>query len=271
MAGPLGSIHATLDLSDLPPLITPSPPTNTLLITVSICTSHSRNSASNARHQNLNDPTIFQAENLQTIRSIIDQHVAIHSWAPLRSMRRIIVSFYSTEDATLIRKTLDCETIMDCRVRIYFGAETKIEPQDQHLKAPMADKQFFISPPPSPPHGWEMRNEDPPNKEVHAEDLAVALSRLHARDRRRSSVDEMDIEPTPSSATVNRTNSDLKMRSRSSTLVYHPDHAGDSPALPSISVEDTSESDHEADLSPIEGTKKPVTHTARPPVELMEQ
>jgi len=180
-------------------------------------------------------------------------------------MRRIIVSFYSTEDATLIRKTLDCETIMDCRVRIYFGAETKIEPQDQHLKAPHADKQFFISPPPSPPHGWEMRNEDPPNKEVHAEDLAVALSRLHARDRRRSSVEEMEIEP---SSAISRENSGLKMRSRSSTLVYHPEHAGDSPALPSISVEDTSESDHEADLSPIE--RKPVTHTARPPVELME-
>lgn len=239
----------SLDLSNVPGLITPDPPSNTLLIT------------------NLNDPTIFQPDNLQTIRSIIDQHVAIHSWAPLRSMRRIIVSFYSTEDATLIRKTLDCETIMDCRVRIYFGAETKIEPQDQHLKAPHADKQFFISPPPSPPHGWEMRNEDPPNKEVHAEDLAVALSRLHARDRRRSSVEEMEIEP---SSAISRENSGLKMRSRSSTLVYHPEHAGDSPALPSISVEDTSESDHEADLSPIEGSKKPVTHTARPPVELME-
>jgi hypothetical protein len=185
-------------------------------------------------------------------------------------MRRIIVSFYSVEDATLIRKTLDCETIMDCRVRIYFGAETKIEPQEnQHLKAPQADKQFFISPPPSPPHGWEMRNEDPPNKEVHAEDLAVALSRLHARDRRRSSVDEMDIEP--SSAVSGANAGGLKMRSRSSTLVYHPEHAGDSPALPSISVEDTSESDHEADSSPIDGLNRPITHTTRPPVELMEQ
>lgn len=188
-------------------------------------------------------------------------------------MRRIIVSFYTVEDATLIRKTLDGETIMDCRVRIYFGADTKIDPQDQHLKAPHADKQFFISPPPSPPHGWEMRNEDPPNKEVHAEDLAVALSRLHARDRRRSSVEEMAMEiEQPTSATrVNRSNSDLKMRSRSSTLVYHPEHAGDSPALPSISVEDTSESDHEADFSPMEDVKKPITHTSRPPVELMEQ
>jgi hypothetical protein len=182
-------------------------------------------------------------------------------------MRRIIVSFFTTEDATLIRKTLDGEIIMDCRVRIYFGAPTKIDPQDQHLKAPQADKQFFISPPPSPPHGWMLKNEDPPNKEVHAEDLAVALSRLHARDRRQSNADEMDVEP---SSVVIRSNTEgLGMRSRSSTLVYHPEHAGDSPMLPSISVEDTSDDEHEVDL-PAEVAQKPVTHTARPPVELME-
>jgi hypothetical protein len=38
-----------------------------------------------------------------------------------------------------------------------------------------------LSPPPSPPHGWVMRNEDPPNKEVHASDLAHALSMLRRR------------------------------------------------------------------------------------------
>jgi hypothetical protein len=182
-------------------------------------------------------------------------------------MRRIIVSFYDIDAATLIRKTLDGETIMDCRVRIYFGAETKITlSEDQHLRAPDAGKLFFISPPPSPPHGWEMRNEEPPNKQVHAEDLAVALARLHARDHghksRESVADEMDVEPGSASG--------LNMRSRSSTLVYHPEHAGDSPALPSISVEDTSESDHEAEISPMDDVKKPLVHTSRPPVELME-
>jgi len=183
-------------------------------------------------------------------------------------MRRIIASFYSVEDATLIRKTLDGETIFDCRVRIYFGAETKISAdEDQHLKAPMADKQFFISPPPSPPHGWEMRNEGPPNKDVHAEDLAIALARLHARDQHYQSApsEGMDIEPESST-------SGPRLRSRSSTLVYHPDQHGDSPALPAISVEDTSESDHEAESSPMQDVIRsaPILHTSRPPVELME-
>lgn len=178
------------------------------------------------------------------------------------------MSFFSVEDATLVRKTLDCEVIFDQRVRIYFGAETKISAdEDQHLKAPMADKQFFISPPPSPPHGWEMRNEGPPNKEVHAEDLAVALARLHARDQHYQSgpQDGMDIEPDSATAPP-------KMRSRSQTLVYHPDQHGDSPALPAISVEDTSESDYELDYSPMQDVKRgaPILHTSRPPVELME-
>ncbi|KIW01281.1 uncharacterized protein PV09_07320 [Verruconis gallopava] len=240
----------SIDLSDLPPLITPSPPTNTLLIT------------------NLNDPVIFQPDNLQRIKEIVNQHVPIHTWAPLKSMRRIIVSFYSVDDATIIRQAIDGETVMDCRVRVYFGAETKISNEDQHLKAPHAEKQFFISPPPSPPHGWEMRNEDPPNKEVHAEDLAAALARLHARDARQDSIgdEHMDVEPSNAASG----GSGLRMRSRSSTLVYHPEHAGDSPALPSISVEDTSESDHEADLSPMEDIRRPVVRTSRPPIELME-
>jgi hypothetical protein len=83
----------------------------------------------------------------------------------------------------------------------------------------------------------------------------------------------MDVEPSSavSGAGASATGGPLKMRSRSSTLVYHPEHAGDSPALPSISVEDTSESDYEADSSPIDSTKRPILHTTRPPVELMEQ
>lgn len=215
--------------------------------------------------QALNDAQIFLPENLQVIRDIINTHVLVHTWSPLKSMRRIIVSFFSVEDATLIRKTLDCEVIFDQRVRIYFGAETKISPtEDQYLKAPMADKQFFISPPPSPPHGWEMRNEGPPNTEVHAEDLAVALARLHARDQhyQLGPQEGMDMEVD--------TTAPPKMRSRSQTLVYHPDQHGDSPALPAISVEDTSDSDYELEYSPMQDVSIPHTRTSRPPVELME-
>lgn len=239
------SSNLSLDLSDLPQLSQPSPPSNTLLIT------------------NLQAPEIFAGANLESIRQAINQHAAIHTFAPLKSFRRVIVSFYTVEDAINIRQVLDGETVLGSRVRVYFGQPTKIDIEDQHLQAPKSQKLFFISPPPSPPVGWEMRNEEPPNKEVHAEDLADALSKLHARPAADDALyEQMDIDKQTKPSLSGR-------RSRSSTLVFDPQEQGRSPDLPAIAVEDTTESP--APLSPMEGVEKKFVHTARPPVELMER
>lgn len=109
--------------------------------------------------------------------------------------------------------------------------------------------------------GWEMRDEEPPNKEVHAEDLAVALSRLHARPGPDDAMNE-DASGTAIRPRVNR------QRSGTGTVVYDPQDHGHSPDLPAIAVEDTSASPGE--ISPMEGVEKKFIHTARPPVELME-
>jgi hypothetical protein len=175
-------------------------------------------------------------------------------------MRRVICSFWNVDDAIKIRQVLDGETVLGSRVRVYFGADTKIEQGDNHLQAPKSDKLFFISPPPSPPMGWEMRDEEPPNKEVHAEDLAVALSRLHAN----SDPMEMTMEPSP----IHPATRMGRARSGTGTVVYDPQDHGHSPDLPAVMVEDTSESP--VDLEAMEGVEKKFVHTARPPVELME-
>lgn len=65
-----------------------------------------------------------------------------------------------------------------------------------------------------------------------------------------------------------------QQRSRSSTIIFHPDH-GDSPNLPAVMVEDmTLDVDADVDmdeLSPIEmPVKQMPPKTSRPPVELME-
>jgi len=132
---------------------------------------------------------------------------------------------------------------------------------DQHLQAPKSEKLFFISPPPSPPHGWEIKNEQPPNKEVHAEDLAHALARLHAH---------KDVPASPDYSEEDRSGEAESGRKRSgSVILYHPDHHGNSPHLPAISVEDMTESP--PDVSPIEDSSRAsIVHTMRPPVELME-
>ncbi|KAF2236567.1 Calcipressin-domain-containing protein [Viridothelium virens] len=253
----------SLDLSDLPALSQPSPPSNTLLIT------------------NLNEPTIFHPTNLQTIRDLLSSHAPLHSFSPLKSFRRLVVSFETTEAAISIRQALDGSTIMGLtdRIRVYFGQPTPINPEDQHLQAPKSQKLFFISPPPSPPAGWEIRDEEPPNKEVHAEDLAGALAKLHARggsERDTEAEPEWERQSGGERRGENIRDGDVKgvwagrQRSGSSTIVYHPDDHGDSPALPAIAVEDTTESP--GDLTPMEGDEasdKRFYHTPRPPVELM--
>lgn len=209
---------------------------------------------------------------------MMDQSVpaGVYAFSPLRNLRRIIVTFWDTESATTTRSLLDGEVILGHRVRVYFGAPTPIRPlsdKERHLQAPKLDKQFFISPPPSPPAGWEVRLEDAPNKEVHASDLSIALQRLNASANGPDGRDvEMEDATTPNSATTFE-----GQRSRSSTIVYHPEDHGNSPNLPAIAVEDTTMTP--GDLSPAdvgfgitedgEGGGKILAHTSRPPVELM--
>ncbi|KAI0137251.1 BcRCN1, regulator of calcineurin [Xylariales sp. AK1849] len=236
-----------LDLSNLPPLTQPVTPTNTLLIT------------------NLGDLEIFRPDNLQTIRDLITQTAPVYTWSPLKSFRRIVCSFADEQEAIRVRQVWDGEAIMGERCRVYFGQHTPLNfDQDQHLALPDAGKLFFISPPPSPPHGWEMKLEDAPNKQVHAEDLADALAKLHHRNI--APVDFMSSPISPvegASATT---------RSRSSTLIFQPGEAtGSSPALPCIAVDDMTDSPVAMSPIPIMAEKPIMAHTSRPPVELMAE
>jgi hypothetical protein len=236
----------SIDLSSLPPISTPTKPSNTLLIT------------------NLKDTEIFRPDNLQTIRDLINTSAPIHVWAPLKSFRRIIVSFMDDESAARIRHILDGEEIMGVAVKVYFGQPTPIEPRDEHLHLPDAGKLFFISPPPSPPHGWEVKLEGAPNKLVHADDLAEALANLHQRAAH-------NVQPQSSSNASSRrgTTSSATRHARSgSTTIYNPSEHGLSPDLPAIEVEDLS---GDSDVSPIEDQRAMFTHTQRPPVELMQE
>lgn len=149
---------------------------------------------------------------------------------------------------------------MGHRSRVYFGKHTPVQARDEHLCLPDAGKLFFISPPPSPPHGWEMKLEDAPNKQVHAEDLAEALAKLHHRaDPTAMSCGNSPV--SPAEAVERRT------RSRSSTLIWHPEHHGVDPDLPAISVDDMTDEPEGEEMSPV--GPKPITHTSRPPVELI--
>lgn len=258
----------SLDLSNLPPLLQPSPPSNTLLIT------------------DLHDLVLFQPSSLAAIRERITSVAALNSFSPLPSFRRIVCSFHSIDDAIQIRQLLDGDALLGrpVRARIYFGETTPIFDDEEArrpklLQAPQLDKLFFISPPPSPPHGWVMRHEDPPNKDVHASDLADALARLKTAQSGDPAAAHQGEDPSSpvssSSETIQQ-----RSRSRSSTVIYNPEQHGGSPNLPAVMVEDTSvhdlspSSDMSVDLmlGPVEAApslQKMPPKTARPPIELM--
>lgn len=262
---PSSKSSLSLDLSSLPPLTQPTPPTNTLLIT------------------NLNDVDVFRPDNLQTIRELISQTAPVATWAPLKSFRRIVVSFLDEQAAVKVRSIWDGEAIMGERCRVYFGQHTPLHlsDKDRHLELPDAGKLFFISPPPSPPHGWEMRLEDAPNKQVHAEDLAEALAKLHHHTSPFAAVDAPSpVSPVEGSASASAggagasvsagSTSHVRTRSRSSTLIYKPQEHGGSPALPAISVDDMTDEPME-EISPAADEGPILAHTTRPPVELMNE
>lgn len=231
--------NLSLDLSNIPPYQPPTPPSNTLLLT------------------NLDNLDIFKPDNLATIRNLIAASAFIHAFAPLKSFRRIVVSFFDVDSAIRVKKIWDGEAILGEKVKIYFGMDTNVQARDEHLALPDAGKLFFISPPPSPPHGWEMKMEDAPNKLVHADDLAAALSKLRQGDN--TPVANSPVTPGEGTAIPG-----MRTRSRSSTLIYQPDDK--SPNMPAVVVEDMT--DEPERMSPLEA--KPImAHTERPPVELM--
>lgn len=175
------------------------------------------------------------------------------------------------------------------RIRIYFTAPTPLHvlqgSEDRFLGPPKSGKQFFISPPPSPPAGWEVRDEDPPNREaVCPGDLAEALGRI-GRAEEGSGVEELrgsggDVDDGRRDSGVggdedeeeeeNEEEERGRGRSASMKVLYRPGRRG---GLPAIAVEDTTGVGFDFDLGFGVGAgevgRAGMEKTARPPVELM--
>lgn len=95
----------------------------------------------------------------------------------------------------------------DLILRVYRADPNPLIPQDRdvsavpshnYLQPPPVEKNFLISPPGSPPVGWESTREDPPNMSPLADDLIDALKRLHMQQERKSSF-EVLLEPDEAS------------------------------------------------------------------------
>lgn len=104
-----------------------------------------------------------------------------------------------------------------------------------------------------------MRLEGAPNKQVHADDLADALAKLHHHAHPAAGMIGSGLESPVSPVDGSR-----PTRSRSSTLIYQPGDHGSDLDLPAISVDDFAD-----EPEPMMAERPILAHTARPPVELM--
>ncbi|CDU24044.1 uncharacterized protein SPSC_02673 [Sporisorium scitamineum] len=127
--------------------------------------------------------------------SLLNTYGPMVRWTPLPSVRRAVVVFEHTEGAALAKAGLDRLVLpfedSDVQgvqrasdeddgtiLRAVFGPVTDPTAELETLAVPTTDKNFLISPPGSPPVGWEPIREDPPNRDTLAEDLMKALADL---------------------------------------------------------------------------------------------
>lgn len=127
--------------------------------------------------------------------SLLNTYGPMMRWTPLPSVGRAVVIFEDSDGAALAKAGLDrlvlpfedsdvqgVERASDqddgTILRAIFGPVTDPTSEPETLAVPTTDKNFLISPPGSPPVGWEPIREDPPNRDTLADDLMKALADL---------------------------------------------------------------------------------------------
>jgi len=103
---------------------------------------------------------------------LFDQSVVFYYF---RTFRRVRVDFMSHSNATLAKTKMDLALVGDNTINCYFIRVFAPGPEEGFLQLPPLEKQFLISPPCSPPVGWEQPREGDP---VVDYDLLAALSKL---------------------------------------------------------------------------------------------
>ncbi|TFK84018.1 Calcipressin [Polyporus arcularius HHB13444] len=153
-------------------------------------------------------PHFFEPIIQEALKSHFSTYGPLYAWAPIRGLARVILVYFSEEDAEMAKETNDGLIIGEMNntpeyvLRVYRADPTPIESDETHehnhyLRPPVNDKNFLISPPGSPPVGWEQIREDPPNSTPLAHDLMAALRRLEIQEEqeRRGPGLEVLLEP----------------------------------------------------------------------------
>ncbi|KAH7102658.1 Calcipressin-domain-containing protein [Auriculariales sp. MPI-PUGE-AT-0066] len=132
---------------------------------------------------------------MRALHALFARYGQLYAFAPIKVFRRCIVTYWNPADAERCKRDVDGlvlpTTPTPAQIRVFRGANTPLRrpssrpvspSQDGtdpfYLAPPRLEKNFLISPPGSPPVGWEPVVEDPPNADPLANDLIAALHKL---------------------------------------------------------------------------------------------
>ncbi|CAB3369260.1 Hypothetical predicted protein [Cloeon dipterum] len=125
---------------------------------------------------NLNSAVFKSDEEKIIIENLFNQYGETVSFQYFRSFRRMRVNFKTPAAAARARIELHQAKIGSSTINCYFAQPVSpIDMEDQHLQPPALTKQFLISPPASPPYGWEQKGEADPLVNY---DLLAAIANL---------------------------------------------------------------------------------------------
>ena len=80
----------------------------------------------------------------------------------LPSFRRVRVDCNTPQEAANVKRELNGTMFLDTEIKVFYGQSKKKESAPVNLAPPPLEKQFLISPPASPPVGWEPVEENKP-------------------------------------------------------------------------------------------------------------
>ncbi|KAK0084674.1 hypothetical protein PV325_006584 [Microctonus aethiopoides] len=123
------------------------------------------------------DPRVFKCEKLKAdIEKIFKQFGEDATFQYFKSFRRMRVNYTSPSGAAHARIQLHQSHVGETDINCYFAQPvTPIDIEDRYLQPPALTKQFLISPPASPPVGWEPQEEGGP---LVNHDLLAAIANL---------------------------------------------------------------------------------------------
>jgi hypothetical protein len=224
-----------LDLSSLAAIREPPSPTNTLILT--------------------NLPAeLFNSTSLAQLREVVAQACgepeAVRHWIPLKSFTRVVICFATVALARDLRASLQGIAVSGRQVRIFYAPSMDAR-VTRRLEVPPLERNWLISPPGSPPVGWQSAREDPPNIDALGPVLKERLEKLPLDDAQASKAASSPTdawEPEP------------LFRRRSITLL---ESSKDGPGIVVHLEEQDARLEEQREHE--ERMRKTMLHTARPP------